>query len=68
MSHHTSGPDFGFPHGDARLGMTDLYAFTKPGDPVQIRIAAARVWICSAQGESAQRRVGRSKDLEGDQS
>ena len=33
MSHHSSGPDFTFPHGDARLDMTDLYAFTKPGDP-----------------------------------
>ncbi|MGO9088621.1 MAG: DUF4331 family protein [Candidatus Sulfotelmatobacter sp.] len=33
MSHHYSGPDFGFPHGDARLDVTDLYAFPKPGDP-----------------------------------
>jgi Domain of unknown function (DUF4331) len=33
MSHHASGPDFGFPHGDARLDLTDLYAFPKPGDP-----------------------------------
>src|SRR4026209_303199 len=32
MSHHYSGPDFGFPRGDARLDMTDLYAFPKPGD------------------------------------
>ena len=32
MSHHASGPDFGFPHGDARLDMTDLYVFAKPGD------------------------------------
>ena len=32
MSHHYSGPDFGFPHGDARLDITDLYAFPKPGD------------------------------------
>ena len=32
MSHHFSGPDFGFPHGDARLDLTDLYAFPKPGD------------------------------------
>src|ERR1700686_4654121 len=28
-----SGPDFGFPRGDARLDFTDLYAFPKPGDP-----------------------------------
>jgi hypothetical protein len=33
MSHHYSGPDFGFPHGDARLDLTDLYAFPNPGDP-----------------------------------
>src|SRR5258706_2613285 len=32
MSNHYSGPDFGFPHGDARLDFTDLYAFPKPGD------------------------------------
>src|SRR5260370_1729249 len=33
MSHHASGPNFGFPRGDARLDMTDLYAFPKPGAP-----------------------------------
>src|SRR5258708_6110400 len=32
MSHHSSGPDFGFPYGDARLALTDLYAFPKPGE------------------------------------
>src|SRR5258707_13130248 len=32
MSHHASGPNFGFPRDDARLDMTDLYAFAKPGD------------------------------------
>ena len=32
MSHHYSGPQLGFPHGDARLDLTDLYAFPKPGD------------------------------------
>ena len=32
MSHHYSGPDFGFPHGDPRLDLTDLYAFPKPGE------------------------------------
>ena len=31
MSHHYSGPDISFPHGDARLDLTDLYAFPKPG-------------------------------------
>jgi Domain of unknown function (DUF4331) len=33
MSHHYSGPNFGFPHGDARLDFTDLYVFPTPGDP-----------------------------------
>jgi uncharacterized protein DUF4331 len=33
MSHHASGPNFAFPRGDARLDLTDLYAFPKPGDP-----------------------------------
>ncbi len=32
MSHHYSGPNFGFPHGDARLDFTDLYAFPKSND------------------------------------
>lgn len=32
MSHHYSGPKLGFPHGDARLDLTDLFAFSKPGD------------------------------------
>jgi Domain of unknown function (DUF4331) len=32
MSHHYSGPDFTFPHGDARVDFCDLYAFPKPGD------------------------------------
>jgi Domain of unknown function (DUF4331) len=31
MSHHYSGPDFGFPHGDSRLDLTDVYAFPSPG-------------------------------------
>jgi len=31
MSHHYSGPDYGFPHGDARLDLTDLYVFSTPG-------------------------------------
>ena len=30
MSHHYSGPDFGFPRGDARLDFCDLYAFPTP--------------------------------------
>jgi hypothetical protein len=32
VSHHYSGPDFGFPRGDARLDFTDLYAFPKPSN------------------------------------
>src|SRR6185503_1600651 len=35
MSHHASGPNFGFPRGDARLDMTDLYVLTKRGDPTK---------------------------------
>ena len=31
MSHHASGPNFEFPRGDARLDMTDLFVFPKPG-------------------------------------
>src|SRR3954454_5794944 len=31
MSHHYSGPDYGFPHGDARLDLTDVYVFPAPG-------------------------------------
>lgn len=27
MSHHYSGPDASFPHGDARLDLTDIFAF-----------------------------------------
>jgi hypothetical protein len=30
MSHHYSGPNLTFPHGDARLDFTDLYVFPKP--------------------------------------
>ncbi|MFI8962391.1 DUF4331 family protein [Streptomyces sp. NPDC053493] len=32
MSHHLSGPDLRSPMGDARLDMTDLFAFTGAGD------------------------------------
>lgn len=32
MSHHYSGPNTGFPHDDARLDVTDLFVFPKPGD------------------------------------
>jgi Domain of unknown function (DUF4331) len=32
MTHHYSGANFGFPRGDARLDLTDLFAFPKPGD------------------------------------
>ena len=33
MSHHYSGPDVSFPHGDARLDLTDLYAFPSSERP-----------------------------------
>lgn len=32
MTHHYSGPKFGFPRGDARMDFTDLFAFPKPND------------------------------------
>ena len=32
MSHHYSGPRLDFPHGDARLDLTDVFAFPKPGE------------------------------------
>ncbi|MER6999103.1 DUF4331 family protein [Streptomyces sp. NPDC000410] len=32
MSHHLSGPNLRSPMGDARLDMTDLFAFTVPGE------------------------------------
>ena len=32
LTHHYSGPKFGFPRGDPRLDLTDLFAFPKPGD------------------------------------
>src|SRR5258708_39960772 len=32
MSHHYSGPNIGFPHGDARLDLTDLFAFPNPSN------------------------------------
>ena len=37
-SHHYSRPPLGFRHGDARLGLTDLHAFRKPGDRKSIVI------------------------------
>jgi hypothetical protein len=33
MTHHYSGPNFGFPRGDPRVNLTDLFAFPKRGDP-----------------------------------
>jgi hypothetical protein len=33
MSHHYSGPDLGFPNGDPRLDLTDVYAFSDPAHP-----------------------------------
>jgi hypothetical protein len=32
MAHHYSGPDFSFPHGDARVDHCDLFVFPSPGD------------------------------------
>lgn len=33
MTHHYSGPNFGFPRGDPRVNLTDLFAFPKRSDP-----------------------------------
>ncbi len=32
MCRHYSGPEYEFPHGDARLDLTRLFAFPEPGD------------------------------------
>jgi hypothetical protein len=45
MSHHASGPNFGFPRGNAQLDMTDLYVFAKPGDATGIGLDYARDMI-----------------------
>jgi hypothetical protein len=39
MSHHYSGPQLGFPYGDARLDFNDLYVFPKPGDSTKSILA-----------------------------
>ena len=54
MSHHYSGPDFGFPHGDARLDFTDLYAFPKPGD------ASKSIFIMNVHPSASQNPPGRT--------
>jgi hypothetical protein len=39
MAHHYSGPDFSFPHGDARVDHCDLFAFPAPdGEPRSILV------------------------------
>src|SRR5277367_5074864 len=57
MSHHYSGADFGFPHGDARLDFTDLYAFPKPGD------AGKSILIMNAHPSSGANRPGPTTDV-----
>jgi hypothetical protein len=42
MSHHSSGPDWRFPHGDARLDLTDRYAFPRPGNAGTSRMSNLR--------------------------
>ncbi len=46
MSHHYSGPDFGFPHGDARLDLTDLYVFPEPRERRQDNLRDERASLC----------------------
>ena len=60
MSHHYSGPDFGFPQGDARLDFTDLYAFPKPGDSEKsILIMNVHPSAGESPPRSEERRVGK---------
>src|SRR5260370_8481626 len=55
MSHHYSGSDLGFQHGDARLDLTDLYGPHKPeGDRGQGRAprrSACRVPLFGAAAQ-----------------
>jgi len=46
MSHHYSGPDFGFLKGTRRLDFTDLYAFPKPGETGKIDPDRERAPVC----------------------
>ena len=39
MAHHYSGPDFSFPHGDARVDHCDLFAFPDPEDTTRSVVA-----------------------------
>ena len=52
MSHHYSGPNVGFPRGDARLDLTDLFAFPKPGD------ASRSILIMNAHPSAAMNPAG----------
>ena len=36
MSHHYSGPNIGFPRGDARLDLTDLFCLPQARRPGQV--------------------------------
>jgi hypothetical protein len=53
MSHHASGPNFGSPRGDARLDMTDLYAFPKPGDPDKSILVLKRSPVYGSESDAA---------------
>ena len=57
MSHHYSGPDFGFPHGDARLDFTDLYAFPKPGE------TSKSILIMNVHPSASENPPGRTTDV-----
>jgi hypothetical protein len=39
MAHHYSGPDFSFPHGDARVDHCDLFVFPVPGGTARSVVA-----------------------------
>jgi hypothetical protein len=55
VSHHYSGPDFGFPHGDARLDFTEMWVLLI----LQIALSAKRAEataVCARSYPNAARR------------
>jgi hypothetical protein len=50
MSHHYSGPDWGFPKGDACLDLTDLYAFPRATAGHSPTTPSMPSWLSSQMG------------------
>ena len=46
MSHHASGPNFGFPRGDARLGLTICSLIKSAKASSSVRYSATACLIC----------------------